>query len=97
MTPRVWNLRRGKAGIPKGAVYVGRPSPFGNPYAIDPKRPREEQEANVLGAFRDLLRADPALVERIRRDLVGKDLVCWCAPLPCHADILLRVAAGGEP
>ena len=22
-------------------------------------------------------------------ELRGKDLVCWCAPLPCHADILL--------
>jgi hypothetical protein len=29
------------------------------------------------------------------RDLAGKDLACWC-PLdqPCHADILLRLAAG---
>ena len=21
-----------------------------------------------------------------------KDLVCWCSPLPCHADVLLRPA-----
>jgi len=25
-------------------------------------------------------------------ELRGKDLVCWCAPLPCHADILLELA-----
>ena len=25
-------------------------------------------------------------------ELRGKDLVCWCAPLPCHADVLLRLA-----
>lgn len=24
--------------------------------------------------------------------LVNKDLVCWCAPLSCHADVLLRMA-----
>jgi hypothetical protein len=32
----------------------------------------------------------------IRRDLAGKDLACWC-PLnqPCHADVLLELAAGG--
>jgi hypothetical protein len=31
-----------------------------------------------------------------RRELVGKDLACWC-PLsePCHVDVLLRIANGG--
>jgi hypothetical protein len=26
------------------------------------------------------------------RELRGCDLGCWCAPLPCHADVLLEVA-----
>lgn len=36
-------------------------------------------------------------VDHVRRELAGKDLCCWC-PLsePCHADVLLRVAAGEE-
>jgi hypothetical protein len=25
-------------------------------------------------------------------DLRGCDLVCWCAPRPCHGDLLLRLA-----
>jgi len=25
-------------------------------------------------------------------ELKGKDLVCWCSPLPCHGDILLELA-----
>jgi hypothetical protein len=25
-------------------------------------------------------------------ELAGRDLVCWCAPLPCHGDVLLRLA-----
>lgn len=28
----------------------------------------------------------------IKKELKGKDLVCWCAPLPCHADVLLELA-----
>ena len=28
----------------------------------------------------------------IRRELRGKDLVCFCAPKPCHADVLLEIA-----
>jgi len=33
----------------------------------------------------------------IRRELRGRDLACWC-PLdqPCHADVLLEIANGGE-
>jgi hypothetical protein len=24
--------------------------------------------------------------------LRGRDLVCWCAPLACHGDVLIRLA-----
>ncbi|WP_276670257.1 DUF4326 domain-containing protein [Schaalia cardiffensis] len=31
--------------------------------------------------------------EEIRRELAGKDLMCWCpVDQPCHADTLLRIA-----
>lgn len=33
--------------------------------------------------------------DSLARDIVeleGKDLVCWCAPKPCHADVLLEIA-----
>lgn len=26
-------------------------------------------------------------------ELRGKDLVCFCAPCPCHGDLLLRLAS----
>ena len=32
------------------------------------------------------------LVLKIKHELKGKDLVCWCAPQPCHADVLLEIA-----
>jgi hypothetical protein len=28
----------------------------------------------------------------IKRELKGKDLICFCAPKPCHADVLLEIA-----
>lgn len=28
----------------------------------------------------------------IKQYLKGKDLVCWCAPERCHADVLLEIA-----
>jgi hypothetical protein len=27
-------------------------------------------------------------------ELRGRDLVCWCAPLLCHGDVLLALANG---
>lgn len=34
----------------------------------------------------------PAKVEAVKRELVGKDLICFCAPKGCHGDVLLKVA-----
>jgi len=35
-------------------------------------------------------------VADVRRELRGKNLACYCPPgSPCHADVLLEVAAGG--
>lgn len=42
-------------------------------------------------------RASRDLVEAARRELKGKQLACWCAPLPCHGDVLAAVADGEEP
>jgi hypothetical protein len=41
---------------------------------------------------------DDETLQRLRRDLAGKDLMCWC-PLnqPCHADVLLELANPTPP
>lgn len=79
--PRVWNKYDPRT--PGGAVYVGRGSPWGNPFRISFAQTREQ----VIDRFRcEVL---PTLnVEALR----GKDLVCFCAPKPCHADLLLEAA-----
>jgi hypothetical protein len=76
------------------AVVVSRPSRWGNPWRIDGETTRE---AAIIRFRKALLgnRLDFS-VKKVRLDLAGKNLACWCAlGLPCHADILLDVANGG--
>ena len=68
-------------------LYVGRPTFWGNPFYIGRDGTREE----VIERYRNLLLCNPLMLERVK-ELKGKDLVCWCAPKPCHADILLELA-----
>jgi hypothetical protein len=105
MTPqRIQRKRTRGWRMPEGAVYVGRPSKWGNPYTA-PSCPRSE----AVALFRDMLdraplgnghwgRVGETVQETIRRELVGKDLACWC-PLdqPCHADVLLELANAPTP
>ena len=77
--------------IPEGAVYVGRPSRWGNPFEIG----RHGDRAAVIERYRRWL-WNEIRQGRIQRAeltrLAGKDLVCWCAPEPCHAEVLARAA-----
>jgi ribonuclease HI len=34
------------------------------------------------------------LLQRVRTELRGKDLVCWCAPGRCHGEVLMKYANG---
>ena len=87
MLPKVFN-KRSKNAMPPNSVYVGRPTMFGNPFSA----PYDGTRKEVIEKFEQHLRSRPDLVAYIRRELRGKHLVCWCAPLPCHADVLLKVA-----
>lgn len=87
--PRIYN-RRGRRP-PFGCIYVGRPTKWGNPF-------REVDEGSRAGAIarfeRWLLEERPDLVQAAKIELRGRDLSCWCTPLACHADVLLRIANG---
>jgi hypothetical protein len=84
--PRVLNLHTDS--IPPGAVYVGRGrgSKWGNPFRIGRDGTRDE----VIAKYEKWIRRQPQLMEALR-ELEGKDLVCFCAPRACHADILLKL------
>jgi hypothetical protein len=84
--PKVYNKHHQDA--PEGAVYIGRPTKWGNPLVIGKDGTREE----VVAKYRAFLLAKPELVELAKRELVGKNLVCFCSPKACHGDVLIEVA-----
>lgn len=84
--PRVLNKRQDE--IHADAVYVGRPTKYGNPW----KAGRDGTREQVVARYERWLLDDPALVQQAQQELRGKDLVCWCTPLLCHADVLLGIA-----
>jgi hypothetical protein len=85
--PRVLNKYKDKP-LPPDSVYVGRPSKWGNPFEIGKHGTREE----VIQMFSELVEQIPEFRVQIKRELCGKDLVCFCSPNPCHGDVLLRIA-----
>ena len=92
--------------MPEGAVYVGRPTMWGNPFTVVPQGSDAERAGmpttarEAIRRYRDWLRGredasmfgNPPRRFQIRM-LRGKDLACWC-PLDqsCHADVLLELA-----
>lgn len=71
----------------KHDVYIGRPTKWGNPYTIGKDGTREE----VIIKYAEYLERHPELLDAAKKELKGKILGCWCAPNPCHGDILLEV------
>jgi hypothetical protein len=69
-------------------VYIGRPSKWGNPFVIGEHGSRAE----VIEQYRIYLQSHPDLVDAAQRELKGKVLGCWCAPLACHGEILAGIA-----
>ena len=74
--------------------YIGRPSPLGNPFAVDAKTSRtkaislyREWFLKQLETVNPTSKAFKILVNHYRdnKELV---LICWCAPLECHGEVI---------
>ena len=86
----VGSRKRGDIG-----EYVGRPSPLGNPF-----RPSEQGVGETLNKYEVWLKDriavwDTKVTDELRRlEEIAKEgdlvLVCFCAPNPCHADVIKR-------
>jgi hypothetical protein len=90
---KIYNKRQG--GIPATAVYVGRPSAYGNPFSHLPNTLAQYQvssRAEAVEKYREWILTRPNLLRMVRAYLAGKDLVCWCAPAKCHAEVLMEIA-----
>lgn len=79
----------GSAKLPWGVTYIGRGTPWRNPFKVD--KVKLTTRGRMLYAFEEYARArlieDPDWLEPIR----GHDLACYCHPLPCHGDVLLKL------
>lgn len=78
-------------------VYIGRPSDWGNPFShlsgTLAKYQVPDRDSAVLAYFHWVIE-QPRLMKRIPRELKGKTLGCWCAPLRCHGEVLAAIADG---
>ena len=68
------------------AIYIGRPSKWGNPFVIGRDGTREE----VILKYRVWIAKQKKLLESLP-ELEGKILGCWCKPKPCHGDVLIEL------
>jgi hypothetical protein len=99
--PRVLNMRDFPDGVPDGAIYCGRSmsrrrlkgSPFANPFKLG-RKATDTERAECIAMYERWLMMQPALLAQLHT-LAGHDLACWCAPLPCHCDVLVRLANEG--
>lgn len=77
---------------PPDTVYVGRFTPWENPYEVEPGDPAAVRLFDRYARRR--LAIEPNWLDELR----GRDLACSCpCDRPCHADVLLELANGPEP
>jgi len=79
---RLVNIRSGEPYD----VFIGRGSKWGNPFPIEGKITREK----AIAMYEVYIRRNPKLLAALP-ELVGKMLGCYCHPLPCHGDVLLKL------
>lgn len=72
-------------------LYIGRPSKWGNPFKIG----RDGTRQQVIEQYERFILQSPQLLADIH-ELEGLVLGCWCAPRPCHGDVLLKLANRGD-
>jgi hypothetical protein len=99
-------IKVARKGQGLGGVYVGRPTPLGNPFRLEREDQREEVVARYANWLKEQIRRkDPAVtkaLEELYRTLKrqgGITLICFCAPRRCHAEVIgehLKLMAEAE-
>jgi transposase len=69
---------------------IDRRTPWGNPFELPDDGDRDTVIANYAAHY---LPFKPSLTDKLET-LKGKALGCWCAPEPCHGDVLKAAAEG---
>lgn len=71
------------------AVYCGRPSIYGNPFYMKNESMRDE----VCDKYEEWiwLEKNAWLRAKMKEELKGKDLICWCSPKRCHCQTIVEI------
>ena len=71
-------------------VFIGRPTCWSCPESIEYScKTREE----VLIKYEAFIRSQPELINRIKKELKGCVLGCYCVPgKRCHGEVLAKIA-----
>lgn len=77
--------------------YIGRRNVYWNfsgSFWANPFKPQDyANPEDCLKAYKDYMKKiiDRSGTARTIGNLVGKTLVCWCKPGPCHGDVLIQL------
>jgi hypothetical protein len=80
--PRVVHCKR-----ERHHVYIGRPSKWGNPFVVG----KHGTRGDCIELYKRWLRENEVLFAALD-ELRGLVLGCWCAPQPCHGEVLVWLA-----
>ena len=94
---RIQRQRTKGWSMPEGAVYVGRPTKWGNPFQLS--KAEGAVPAIAVDSYKEWLQEQIRWDNLFVRALSGRDLACWCPLVDangekvlCHADVLLEIA-----
>jgi len=81
----VVNLKTCKDWGKPGDVRIDRQTPYGNPFIMRSHTLSERHR--VIEAFREWVSTQSTFYTP--ELLMAKRLGCWCAPMPCHGDVIV--------
>lgn len=90
-TTRVVNRDKGE----EFDIYIGRRTPWGNPFMVGQDGTRAEVIEKFRGYFHQDVLQDPTKRQMLV-SLRGKRLGCHCKPMPCHGDVIAEYLNGLE-
>lgn len=78
-------------------IYIGRPSRYGSPFSSKDKNIADiqvENKSEAMSMCKEHFEQNPEIIDELIAELKEKNLHklgCFCAPKPCHGDILIEL------
>jgi hypothetical protein len=89
---------KNKSKWKQDGYYIGRPTVLGNPFKINNDISREESISryaewliNAILKRKKIIVNELQKMEHILQEKGKLNLVCWCSPKMCHADLIRQI------